>query len=86
MVICLFYLYSKHYVIVHKKKNLTLTFKLVIFERRNTGVVFYNTLYQKKNNEMIKLKNQKAEMVSPVFPKADIDFCCFFPSQKNKQI
>ena len=66
MVNCLFYFYSKHYVVVHKKKkekrNLMLTFERVIFERRNTGVVFYNTLYLKikKNNEMIKLKHQKA--------------------------
>ena len=62
MVNCLFYLYSKHYVVAHKKRNLTLTFERVIFERRNTGVVFYNTLYLKikKNNEMIKLKHQKA--------------------------
>ena len=48
MVNCLFYLYSKHYVVVHKKRNLMLTFEQVIFERRNTGVVFYKTLYQKK--------------------------------------
>ena len=40
--------HSKHYVIVHMKRNLTLTFRQVIFERLNTGVVFYNTLYQKK--------------------------------------
>ena len=49
MVNCLFY--SKHYVVVYKKKNLTLTLKQVIFERRNTGVVFYNTLYQKKKTK-----------------------------------
>ena len=35
---------------------------------------------------MIKLNNQKAEMVSPVFPKVVFDFCCFSTSQKNKQI
>ena len=35
---------------------------------------------------MIKLKNQKAEMVSLIFPKAVLDFYCFPSSQKNKQI
>ena len=51
MVNCLFHLFSKQYVVVHKKRNLTLTFKQVIFERRNTGVVFYNILYQKKKTK-----------------------------------
>ena len=88
MVNDLLYLHSKHYIVVHKKINLTVTFEQVIFERRKIGVVFYNTLYQKKkkNNEMIKLKNQKAEMVSPVFLKAVFDFCCFPASRNNKQI
>ena len=86
MVYCLFYLYSKHYVVVHKKRNITLTFEQVIFEKRNTGVAFYNTLYQKKSIEIIKLKNRKAEMVSPVFRKVVFDFCCFPVNQKNKQI
>ena len=35
---------------------------------------------------MIKLKNQKAEMVSPVFPKAVFDFCCFPANRNDKQI
>ena len=87
-----FYFYFKHYVVVLKKTKLYANFQIqVISERRNTGVLFYNTLYQKNeakknNNQMIILKNQKAEMVLPVFPKAVFDFCCFPASQKNKQI
>ena len=69
MVSCFFYLNSKHYAVVNKKINLTLTFEQVIFEKRSTSVLFYNTLCRKKKtiNQMIKLNNQKAEMVLLVF-------------------
>ena len=66
---------------------LTLNFKQVIFERRNTGVVFYSILYQKKkNSQMIKLNNHTSEMVLLVFRKKDLDLCSFPARQKNKQM